>query len=52
MIAFLLAVLKWMKDEMKWLFNGPWSDNIIPTLAPPWAAEQVISYNTKLASLF
>lgn len=48
---FLLAVLKWMK-EMKWLFSGPWSDKSVPTIAPPWAAEQVISYHTKLVSLF
>jgi hypothetical protein len=51
MIPFLLSVLKWMKEEMEWLFSGLWSDNSVPTLAPPWAAEQVISYHTKLASL-
>ena len=52
MIPFLLAVLKWMKVEMKWLFSGPWSDTSVPTLTPPWATEQVISFQIKLVSLF
>jgi len=39
MIPFLLSVLKWMKEDIKWLFSGPWSDKSVRTLAPPWAAE-------------
>jgi hypothetical protein len=38
MIPFPLAVVKWMKEEMKWLFSIPLSDTSVPTLALPWAA--------------
>jgi len=38
MIPLPLAVVKWMKEEMKWLFIVRLSDKIVPNLASHWAA--------------